>query len=113
MTTAINNASPELVQAANELVNNVFYGTLLRRFRDAQQPTVFDSGTGGGTFQRMLDTEFIKRISQQGVSPVAKPLIRHLSKTTNNINTLRQSGTTIPNTASSALRQVRQGTDNG
>lgn len=113
MTSAINNASPELTHAANELVNNVFYGTLLRRFRDAQQPTIFDSGSGGGTFQRMLDTEFIKRISQKGVSPVAKPLIRHLSKSQGTRNALKQTGMGLADTAASAVRNFRRGTENG
>ena len=113
MTAAINNASPELIRAANEFVNNVFYGTLLRRFRDAQQPTIFDSGPGGGPFQRMLDTEFVKRISQQGISPVDKQLIRHLSKMQDTTNALRQTGMNLPNTATSALRHGRRGTDNG
>jgi Rod binding domain-containing protein len=63
---------------ANQVVNEVFYGTLMREFRNAQNPTLFDQGPGATTFIRQLDSELISRISQRGESPLAKALIRQL-----------------------------------
>ena len=63
---------------ANQVVNEVFYGTLMREFRNAQTPTLFDQGPGATTFIRQLDSELISRISQRGDSPLAKALIRQL-----------------------------------
>jgi Rod binding domain-containing protein len=83
MAVNIINNNAKMVGAANEFVNNVFYGTLLRQFRDAQQPSLFDKGPGGSSFLRMLDTELIKRMSSRGVSPVAKSVINQLGKSQN------------------------------
>ena len=63
---------------ANQVVNEVFYGTLMREFRNAQTPAFFDQGPGATTFIRQLDSELLSRISQRGESPLAKALIRQL-----------------------------------
>ncbi|MBN1763974.1 MAG: hypothetical protein JW860_01850 [Sedimentisphaerales bacterium] len=68
----------QLRQKASEVVNQVFYGTLLREFREAQQPTLLDSGPGVKTFMRQLDMELIHRISQRGDAPLVKALIKQL-----------------------------------
>jgi hypothetical protein len=85
--TAVNNLSSTtdpagretlLRQKATEFVNQVFYGTLMREFRNAQQPTMFDGGPGGTAFIRQLDMELISRISQRGDSSLADALLRQL-----------------------------------
>ncbi len=81
MNLSVANTTPrdtKLVQAANELVNQVFYGTLLRQAREGQQATVVDGGSGEKAFQSQLDMEFVKRMSQKS-SPVAESLINQLS----------------------------------
>jgi len=76
---AFNNTNPELVLKANEFVNNVFYGTLLREFRNARPQGLMNQGPGAGTFTRQLDQELIKRISSRGDSPIAQALIRQMT----------------------------------
>ncbi|MCK4629004.1 MAG: hypothetical protein KAT56_08365 [Sedimentisphaerales bacterium] len=71
-------SSATLKTLANQVVNEVFYGTLMREFRNAQTPALFDQGPGATTFIRQLDSELISRISQRGDSPLAKALIRQL-----------------------------------
>ncbi len=58
----------EIVAKANELVDQLFYGTLLREFHNSQQPTMLDSGPGAMTFIRQLDMELVKKMSLQGVA---------------------------------------------
>lgn len=70
--------SATLKTLANQVVNEVFYGTLMREFRNAQTPALFDQGPGATTFIRQLDSELLSRISQRGESPLAKALIRQL-----------------------------------
>ena len=77
----------QLSQAASEFVNNVFYGTLLRQFREAQEPGIFDGGRGGKIFERQLDMELIKRISQRGDAPMADAVIKQLSRKTGEYDT--------------------------
>ena len=68
----------QLRQKASEVVNQVFYGTLLREFREAQQPTLLDRGPGAKIFMRQLDMELIHRISQRGDAPLVDALIKQL-----------------------------------
>ena len=90
MTEAVYNiGNPDLVHAANEFVNQVFLGTMLREFRNAQQPTIVDGGSGRGTFARQLDLELIKRISQGGQSPVVSAVLRQLVKQPSAVRQLR------------------------
>ena len=72
------NTNPQLIQAANEFVNQAFYGTLLREFRAAQHNPYFDNGPGGKIFMEQLDTEIIRRMSQRESSPLAQALIDQL-----------------------------------
>ena len=69
-----------LVQKANEFVNQVFYGTLLREFREAEEGTIFDNGPGAKTFIRQLDMELIKRMSGRKASGIAEAVARQLGK---------------------------------
>ena len=81
MLTAVipNQYDPQLARYANEVVNQVFYGTLMREFRNAQPPGMFDQGPGGQAFIRQLDMELVKRMSQGGASPLAEVLLKQLS----------------------------------
>jgi len=93
MLTAItaNQYDPQLAQYANEVVNQVFYGTLMREFRNAQPPGMFDQGPGGQAFIRQMDMELVKRMSQGGNSPLAEVLLKQLApRQINQINTLNQ-----------------------
>ncbi|MCP4707762.1 MAG: hypothetical protein GY869_03985 [Planctomycetes bacterium] len=81
MLTAVtpNQYDPQLAQYANEVVNQVFYGTLMREFRNAQPPGMFDQGPGGQAFIRQLDMELVRRMNQGGNSPLAEVLLKQLS----------------------------------
>ena len=69
---------PELVQKANQFVNQIFWGTLLREFRDAHKNPILDNGPGSQTFIRQLDQLMIERISQRGKSPLTDALLKQL-----------------------------------
>jgi len=71
-------ADPELVQKANQFVNQIFWGTLLREFRDAHKNPILDNGPGSQTFVRQLDQMIIERISQRGKSPLTDALLKQL-----------------------------------
>jgi len=82
ITAVANNRNPQLVQKANEFVHQVFFGTLLREFRESQQPSLLDGSLGSSAFIRQLDQELISRISQTDKpSAVTKALLRQLDKT--------------------------------
>jgi len=71
VTTRQTNA--ELIQNANLVYNQIFWGTLLREFRETSEPTVLDGGRGGAIFTRQLDQEIIRRMSLRGeTTPLAK-----------------------------------------
>ena len=70
----------QLRKLASEFVNHVFYGSLLREFRDSQQSTILDGGPGGSTFMRQLDMELIGRISKRGDAPMVDALLRQWDK---------------------------------
>ncbi len=89
MTTvniANNNLTPPAVaakdnllrQKASEFVNQIFYGTLMREFRNAESSGLFGGGPGGSTFKRQLDTEFIKCISQRGDAPLVDSVLNKI-----------------------------------
>jgi hypothetical protein len=71
----------QLRQQVSEVVNNVFYGTLLRQLRDSQSSEIFDKGPGGTTFIRQLDSELIKRISQRGDAPLVDAIMKKITGT--------------------------------
>ena len=78
MSQAIN---PKLIAAANEFVNNVYYGTLMREFRRSQGEGLFGNTPGGKIFQEQLDAELIKRMgSRDRVSPLAKMLVERFTR---------------------------------
>lgn len=82
MNATTNITQPQLAQKANEVVNQLFWGTMLREFRNASSGTILDSGPGSDTFARQLDQELIKRISSTIVTPWAEPLVKQLSGAT-------------------------------
>lgn len=73
-----NTKNQVLRQKATEFVNQIFYGTMLREFRNAQKPTILDGGPGSSSFIRLLDMELISRMSQRGDSSMADALIKQL-----------------------------------
>lgn len=75
---AADNQMASLQAKANELVGQVFFGTLLREFRESSEMP-FLSGTPGGTaFLRQLDQELITRLSRRQPSPLADALVKQL-----------------------------------
>ena len=68
----------QLRQKVSEVVNQTFYGTLMRQFCDSQQPGLLDNGPGGTTFIRQLDLELISRISRRGDAPLTEALVKQL-----------------------------------
>lgn len=75
-----NNSQGRLAQLANQFVNQAFYGTLLREFRQGNRPSMFDKGPGGTTFVRQLDMELVKRMAPRGDSPLAQALLSRLER---------------------------------
>ena len=67
-----------LRQKASEFVNQIFYGALMREFRNAQSPGLFGGGPGSSTFKRQLDTELIKSISQRGDAPLVESVLNQI-----------------------------------
>ena len=82
----------ELRRYASEVVNQVFYGTLLRQFREAQKPVLFGKGPGGSTFTRQLDMELIKRISQRGDTPLVDAIMKQLANNNGSERNLAEAG---------------------
>lgn len=70
----------ELIRLTNQVVNQVFYGTLLREFREAQENPFMGGGPGGQTFVRQLDMAIIERISGSKPSGVAEQLFKELDQ---------------------------------
>jgi Rod binding domain-containing protein len=79
-----------LVQAANEFVNQVFYGPLLREMRDSDHNPYFGNGPGGKTFMRQLDMEMIGRMNGNKPSALAQSLIRQLGQNSQSQLTMEQ-----------------------
>jgi hypothetical protein len=71
----------QLRRQVSEVVNNVFYGTLLRQLRESQRSDILDKGPGGTTFIRQLDLELIKRISQRGDAPMVDTIMKKITGT--------------------------------
>jgi len=82
----VRETDPELVQKANQFVNQIFWGTLLREFRDAHKNPIFDNGPGSQTFVRQLDQMMIERISQRGKSPLTDALLKQLDQQSSNVD---------------------------
>jgi len=78
MSQAVNH---KLIGAANEFVNNVYYGTLMREFRRSQGNGLFGNAPGGKIFMEQLDTELIRRMSNsKHVSPLAQALVDRFTR---------------------------------
>ena len=70
-----------LIGAANEFVNKVYYGTLMREFRRSQGEGLFGNTPGGKIFMEQLDSELIKRMgSRNRVSPLAQALVDRFTR---------------------------------
>ena len=102
MNAITNIPNPNLQQLANEFINLTFWGPMLREFRANQRPTVYGDGPGSKTFLHQLDQEIIRRISQQGSSPLADALIKQLTAH----GSQSQSTPAQPNADPTALRTI-------
>jgi hypothetical protein len=78
VNTVTQKPDSQLIQKANEFVNQAFWGSMLREFRSGREPTILDGGPGSTTFVRQLDMELLKRVSQKGNTPLAQALLRQL-----------------------------------
>lgn len=74
----INGSVTSLREAANEFVNVLFYGTLMKEFREGQQNELFGNSTGSRIFQRQLDMELIRGMNAQQPSALAEALMQSL-----------------------------------
>ena len=70
--------NPTLAQAANQVVNQVFWGTMLREFRSAHQDPILGGSPGAGAFVQKLDQVLLERMSQRGKSPLVDALLKQL-----------------------------------
>ena len=78
INVGVNNNAVQLSQLSNEFVNQVFWGTMLREFRESSSGTLLDGGPGGSAFIRQLDAELIKRISERSDNSLSQALLRQL-----------------------------------
>ena len=69
----------ELTRLANEFVNTVFYGSLMREFRQSHSSSLIDQGPGHQTFMQMLDTELVKRMGDKGQTDLSQAVVRQLT----------------------------------
>ena len=67
-----------LAQAANQVVNQVFWGSMMREFRAAHQDPILGSCPGAGIFVQQLDQVILDRMNARGDSPLVKGLLRQL-----------------------------------
>jgi len=89
MVDAVNNVGVGLVpdgrdtklrELASEFVNQIFFGTLLREFREGQDNAIFGNGPGGTTFVNQLDNVLIERMSKRGGGPLVDAVMKQISK---------------------------------
>jgi hypothetical protein len=69
---------PTLAQAANQVVNQVFWGSMLREFRAAHQDPILGGSPGAGIFVQQLDQVILDRMNSRGDSPLVKGLLKQL-----------------------------------
>ncbi len=86
--------TPTLVQAANQVVNQVFWGAMLREFRNAHQDPILGGSPGADAFVQQLDQVLLDRMSQRGKSPLVDGLLKQLDARGKYHNT---TGIKIPN----------------
>ncbi len=82
--TAIDNQAAgsgvnEVKAKAAELVSNVFYGTLMKEFRQSSEGGLFSGGFGGQAFQQQLDNVFIGELSKQENNQIIDAMVRQLT----------------------------------
>ena len=89
MINALNNVGVGLVpdgrdtklrELVSENVNQIFFGTLLREFREGQDNAIFGNGPGGTVFANQLDNELIKRMSKRGGGPLVDAVMKQITK---------------------------------
>lgn len=69
-----------LRELTEQFVGQVFYGTLLREFRDAGRGNILDNGPGATTFIKQLDMELVKRIGGRTKTELADSLMKQLGR---------------------------------
>ena len=110
-TANINNS--ELAFRANEFINHVFWGSMLREFRNSRSTTIFDDGLGHDTFIRQLDAELIKRMNDSSRLGLADALIRQLGNRHGVSEEIRTATNDFDRIQITANRQAALGRANG
>ena len=64
--------------SANEVVNKLFYGEMMRSFRSSQDNPFFGKGPGDSIFVEQLDNKMISAMSKTGRNGVADALLKQL-----------------------------------
>ncbi len=82
--SAINNVNSGdktamLREKAAEVVSNVFYGTLLKEFRQSCESGMFSGGFAGEAFQQQMDNIYVTEMSRQGNNPIVDSMVRQLT----------------------------------
>ena len=111
--TTVNTNSSELARRANEFINQAFWGSMLREFRNTRPSTIFDNGLGHDTFIRHLDAELIKRMGDSSQLGLADALIRQLGKGAGVSEELGAAASGLDRIRISASRQDITGITNG
>lgn len=70
---------PNLEQCINQVVNQIFYGTLMAEFRRSNPSTLMGSSFADQCFQREFDMHLIENLSRQTNSPLVKSMLQRLS----------------------------------
>lgn len=97
ITTLAQRAEPQqtappqqLANHANELVNHVFYGTLLREFRETQNDPLLGNSSANRVFLKQLDMAVIRESSKGRPNPIARALIEQLEGPRTTAHSARQ-----------------------
>ncbi|MBN2064144.1 MAG: rod-binding protein [Sedimentisphaerales bacterium] len=69
----------EVKAKAAELISNVFYGTLMKEFRQSSEGGLFSGGFAGQAFQQQLDNVFIGELSKQENNQIIDAMVRQLT----------------------------------
>jgi len=68
----------KLREAANEVVNKMFFGEMLKSFRQSQDNPYFGNGSGNKVFVEKLDSEMITAMSKNNRNGMADSLLKQL-----------------------------------
>ena len=71
----------EITKAAEQLVAQTFFGTLMKHMRDSPfRSDLFDGGRGGQAFQAQLDQELAQRMAHGAAKPLVRAIVKRIER---------------------------------